>query len=231
MNPKKRIGEMLMEAGVIDETQLKAALGHQRQWGVRLGQALVDLKLATEADIVGALSVKYGFGVAELGALEPYALEQGLRLLPREFAVRNNVFPMAADTASITVAMSDPTNLAVVDEIRFRTGRKVKVGIGGDREVAEALKLRYPGEPGVEAIALDLDADDSEGEAVFDPFGGGSKDALEAFFAAPGDVSAAVDALAAEPAAPDPTLAAALAPAPVPAAAAPPKTAPAPHAP
>ena len=47
---KKRLGELLIDAGVIDETQLKAALGHQRQWGVRLGQALVDLKLATEHD-------------------------------------------------------------------------------------------------------------------------------------------------------------------------------------
>src|SRR5512138_3308400 len=203
MTPKKRLGEMLIDAGIIDEAQLKAALGHQRQWGVRLGQALVDLKMATEADIVGALSVKFGLGAAELNALEPYALEQALKLLPREFAVRNNVFPMAADTATITVAMSDPTNLAVVDEIRFRTGRKVKVCIGGDREVAEALKQRYPGEPGVEAIALDLDADDAQGEAVFDPFGGGSKDALEAFFAAPGDVSAAVDALSEPPAGPD----------------------------
>src|SRR5512133_2461356 len=204
MNPKKRIGEMLMEAGIIDETQLKAALGHQRQWGVRLGQALVDLKMATEADVVAALSVKFGFGVAELGSLEPYALEQALKLLPREFAVRNNALPMAADTASITVAMSDPTNLAVVDEIQFRTGRKVKVCIGGDREVAAALQRYYPGEPGVEAIALDLDADDAAGEAVFDPFGGGSKDALEAFFAAPADVSAAVDALSAEPASTEP---------------------------
>src|SRR5512133_1794931 len=149
--PKKRIGEMLLEAGIIDETQLKAALGHQRQWGVRLGQALVDLKLATEADIVGALSVKFGFGVAELSSLEPYGVEQALKLLPREFAVRNNVFPMAADTSTVTVAMSDPTNLAVVDEIRFRTGRRVKVCIGGDREVAEALKKHYPGEE-VEAI-------------------------------------------------------------------------------
>jgi type II secretion system (T2SS) protein E len=182
MAPKKRLGEMLIDAGVIDETQLKAALGHQRQWGVRLGQALVDLKLATEADIVRALSVKFGFGIAALDALEPYALEQALALLPRDFALRNNVFPMAADTASVTVAMSDPTNLAVVDEVRFRTGRRVKVCIGGDREVAEALRRHYPGDEAVEAIALDLDLDDSEVDAIFDPFGGGSKDALEAFY-------------------------------------------------
>src|SRR5215470_2169242 len=109
--PKKRIGEMLLEAGIIDETQLRAALGHQRQWGVRVGQALVDLKLATEADIVRALSLKFGFEVAKIHGLEPYGLEQALKLLPREFTVHNNVFPMWADTANVTVAMSDPTNL------------------------------------------------------------------------------------------------------------------------
>src|SRR5512140_3138470 len=107
MAPKKRLGEMLIEAGVIGETQLKAALGHQRQWGVRLGQALVDLKLASEADIVRALAVKFGFEVAKLDALEPYGLEHALKLLPRDFAIRNNVFPMSADTTTVTVAMSD----------------------------------------------------------------------------------------------------------------------------
>ncbi|MFY3746700.1 hypothetical protein ACOQFB_22550, partial [Anaeromyxobacter sp. Red801] len=179
---KRRLGELLLEAGVIDATQLQSALGHQRQWGVRLGQALVDLKLAGEADIVEALSRKYGYDVAHLDALEPYALEQALRLVPREFALRNNVFPLGADPGTLAVAMSDPTNLAVVDELRFRTGRKVKVCIGGDREIAAAIRDRYPHDHAIEAIALDLDADDPPGEAVLDPFGGGSKDALEAFF-------------------------------------------------
>src|SRR5512136_3124208 len=172
---KKRIGEMLLEAGIIDDTQLKAALGHQRQWGVRLGQALVDLKLATEADIVRALSLKFGFEVAKLDTLEPYGHEQALKLFPRDFAIRNNVFPMWADTANVTVAMSDPTNLSVVDEIRFRTGRRVKVCIAGDHEVADAVRRRYPADGDVQAIALDLDGDSGiTGEAVFDPFGGGS---------------------------------------------------------
>ena len=201
---KKRIGEMLLEAGIIDETQLKAALGHQRQWGVRLGQALVDLKLATEADIVRALSLKFGFEVAKLDALEPYGHEQALKLFTREFTVRNNVFPIWADMANVTVAMSDPTNLAVADEIRFRTGRRVKVCIGGDREIAEALKGPYPPDGTVEAIALDLDGDVGiEGEAVFDPFGGGSTDALDAFFggdAAPSDELERADALEPAPA-------------------------------
>src|SRR6266508_1966196 len=194
MTPKKRIGEMLLEAGIIDETQLKAALGHQRQWGVRLGQALVDLKLATEADVVRALSLKYGFEVAKLDTLEPYGHEQAVKLFPREFTVRNNVFPMWADTANVTVAMSDPTNLTVVDEIRFRTGRRVKVCIGGDHEIADAVRRSYPGDDPVEAIALDLDGDTAlAGESVFDPFGGGSTDGLDAFFGGNADAPPGVE--------------------------------------
>ena len=201
--PKKRIGEMLLEAGIIDETQLKAALGHQRQWGCRLGQALVDLKLATEADIVRALSVKFGFEVAKLDALEPYGHEQAVKLVARDFAIRNNVFPMWADTANVTVAMSDPTNLAIVDEIRFRTGRRVKVCIAGDHEVAEAVKHRYPGAGDVEAIALDLDTGQGiAGEAMFEPFGGGSKDELQAFFAGAPSAAAPPVPPPARPAAP-----------------------------
>jgi hypothetical protein len=180
---KKRLGELLIDAGVIDETQLKAALGHQRQWGIRLGQALVDLKLASEQDVVKVLAKRFGFEVARLDQVEAYAHQQAVALVPREFAQKHNVFPMAADTSSLSVAMSDPTNLAVVDELRFRTGRKVKVSIGGDREIAAAVKAAYPSQDGgVEAIALDIDETSDDGESVMDSFGGGSSDAYDSFF-------------------------------------------------
>lgn len=171
MIPKKRLGELLIEAGVIDGAQLRAALGHQRRWGMRLGQSLVELRIASEEEIVRALSGQLGFEVVNLAAVEPRAQEQAGGLLPREFAVRNNVLPLAADAAAVTVAMSDPTNLAVLDEIRFRAGRRVKVCIGGDREIADAVARCYPGGDPVEPIALDLEADPAAaGEAAFEAF-------------------------------------------------------------
>jgi hypothetical protein len=180
---KKRLGELLIEAGVIDATQLKAALGHQRQWGIRLGQSLVDLKLATEHDVVKVLAKRFGFEVARLDQIEAYAHQQALSLVPREFAVKNNVFPLAADTATLSVAMADPTNLSVVDELRFRSGRRVKVSIGGDREVAAAIQAAYPSpDGGVEAIALDIDESGEAGEPVMASFGGGSNEDYESFF-------------------------------------------------
>ncbi len=199
---KKRLGELLIEAGVIDETQLKAALGHQRQWGIRLGQALVDLKLASEQDVVKVLARRFGFEVAQLHRIEPYAHQQALSLVPQEFALKHNVFPMGADTSTLAVAMSDPTNLAVVDELRFRSGRRVKVSIGGDREIATALQSAYDG--GVEAISFDFDDGGAGGEPVLDAFGGGSAQDFDAFFgaqsgAAGGDPSALESPFAADP--------------------------------
>ena len=70
MAVRKRLGEMLLEAGVIDQNQLDAALGHQRKWGGRLGQALVDLKMTSEASVVEALSQKFGYEVVPLEAME-----------------------------------------------------------------------------------------------------------------------------------------------------------------
>jgi hypothetical protein len=182
---KKRLGELLIEAGVIDDTQLKAALGHQRQWGVRIGQALVDLKLATEPDVVKILAKKFGFEVARLDQVEAYGHQQAMALVPREFAAQHNVFPLAADSSTLSVAMSDPTNLSVVDELRFRSGRRVKVSIGGDREIAAAIKAAYPSaDGGVEAIALEIDESGSAGESVMGSFGGGSSDDFDSFFGA-----------------------------------------------
>lgn len=184
MAVRKRLGELLLEAGVIDENQLQAALGHQRKWGGRLGQALVDLKLVSEARLVEALSRKFGYDVVKTGAIQPGpALDSALSLVPREFASRHNLLPYASDTSSVSVAMADPANIAVVDEIRFRTGRKVKVALAGDREIADAVRRHYyAGDDRVEAIDLDFEGGDAPVEAISTQFGGGSTEALDDFF-------------------------------------------------
>ncbi|HSM92885.1 MAG TPA: hypothetical protein VLT47_08330 [Anaeromyxobacteraceae bacterium] len=186
MAVKKRLGEMLVEAGVIGETQLHAALGHQRQWGGRLGGILVELKLASEEAIVDALAVKFGFEVARLDRLEPYAFGQARALVPRDYAVRNHVFPISADTGVLVVAMSDPTNLALTDELAFRTGRRIKVCIAGENAIGAAVRAHYGADAGGgrEAIALDVD-DDTAVEPLYDPIGATSSEELNRFFHQP----------------------------------------------
>ena len=164
---RRRLGEILLEAGVVDGTQLQAALGHQRRWGGRLGQALIDLKMASEEQIVSTLATKLGFERIPVESIEfGPGLELALRLVPHEFAERNQLLPYAADPASLWVAMADPTNMGVIDELAFRTGRNVKLAIAGDREIARAIRRLYLGDKrGVEAIALD-ELDDGPVEMI-----------------------------------------------------------------
>jgi type IV pilus assembly protein PilB len=207
MAVKKRLGEMLVEAGIIDNTQLHAALGHQRQWGGRLGAVLVELKLASEEAIVDALALKFGFEIARLDRIEPYAFEQARAFVPREYAGKNHVFPISADTGVLTVAMSDPTNLALTDELAFRSGRRVKVCIAGENAIDAALRIHFGDDGHGMREAIDLGADDGTAmEAVYDPIGATSSEQLSHFFeqpAAPGAKAPArpVAAPAAKPAA------------------------------
>jgi type IV pilus assembly protein PilB len=177
MSTRKRVGELLLEAGVIGEPQLRAALDHQRERGVRLGRALVEMKLATERQIVQALALQTGLDPAALDRLVPHALAEALRLVPRDFAVEHHVLPLAADSATLTVAMSEPS-LSVADELRFRTGRRVRVCIAGEEELGAAIRRHYPGDPGDEPIALDSGGG-TVAAAAPDDLAGGTGDASE----------------------------------------------------
>ncbi len=154
---RKKLGELLVEAGVIDATQLHSALGHQRRWGGRIGQAIVDLKMATEEQILATLAAKLAYARIPLRSIEEGPrLALALHLVPHDFAERNQVLAYAADPVSLWVAMADPTNVSVIDELAFRTGRKLRIGIAGDREIEEAIRRHYQAEPmGMEAIAFE----------------------------------------------------------------------------
>ncbi|WP_248341498.1 GspE/PulE/PilB domain-containing protein [Anaeromyxobacter paludicola] len=175
---------MLIEAGVIDDTQLKAALGHQRRWGGKLGQSLVDMKMTTEAHIVEALARRFGYEVVNLRDLRPSpALDAALALVSRDLATRHTFLPFAVDTGSLSIAMSDPSNIAAVDELSFRTGKRIKVALAGDREVYDAIRRFYyaeeEAERTVEPITLETDPEPAplQMETTTDPFG-----SLQSFF-------------------------------------------------
>jgi type II secretory ATPase GspE/PulE/Tfp pilus assembly ATPase PilB-like protein len=108
-------------------------------------------------------------------------LELALRLVPHEFAERNQLLPYSADPNTLLVAMADPTNVGVIDELAFRTGRKVKMAIAGDREIARAVRRLYlVDKKGIEAIALD-ERDESPVEMV-GPLDPGYTQGLDEYF-------------------------------------------------
>lgn len=145
---KKRLGDILVAAGVLDGGQLATVLAHQRRWGGKLGQVAVGLRLATEQQVVSALAVRLDCPSIDLSALEPSPeLEAALKLVPGDLALRHKVLPFGLDRSSLTVAMADPTNVVVTDELAFRASRRIRIAIAGEHEIVQAVRRLYFLEP------------------------------------------------------------------------------------
>ncbi len=165
---RRKLGEILVGAGVLDELQLGTALGHQRQWGGRLGNILIDLHFIDDATLASTLAQQLGLRLVDLGN-EKVDLEV-VRLVPQSLAERHNAFPVHYDPKSreaLTVAFSDPTNLAGVDEIRFQTGKTLRIVVAPEGQIAQAIRRYYGGEeptltngPAISAISIPPEAGD-----------------------------------------------------------------------
>jgi type IV pilus assembly protein PilB len=143
---KRRLGEILIDAGLIDELQLKAALSEQKKWGGKLGRTLVEMGFVDEESMVLALSRQLGVPLVDLDKLQlPDNIVQWLRL---DIAERYCVFPLGGDMAQkvLHVATADPTNLEMLQELAFHTGMKVHASVAGATAIDKALRRYYYGE-------------------------------------------------------------------------------------
>ena len=141
MPPRKKIGEMLIEAGVLSEQSLRMALAEQRRWGGTLGRTLVEMKVISESELVRVLSVQLGLEAVDLDktAIHPTVLE----LVPGEFAEQNNVVPFAQPMKFLDVAMAEPTNIGVIDELRIRTQLNIRPYLAGPKAIERAIAKHY----------------------------------------------------------------------------------------
>jgi hypothetical protein len=138
---RKKLGEMLLEAGVIDQTGLRAALVEQRRWGGHLGRVLIDMKLVTEEQLVSILSRQLGIATVDVDKLE--IGQAVLDLVPGELAEQFSLIPFAQPMKFLDVAMSDPTNLGIIDELRIRTQLNVRPYLAGPRTIERAVARYY----------------------------------------------------------------------------------------
>jgi hypothetical protein len=139
--PRKKLGEMLVEAGVLTEQGLRMALNEQRRWGGTLGRTLVDLKLVSEAELVRVLAAQLALPTIDLDHLEihPTVLE----LVPGELAEQHSMVPFAQPMKFLDVAMTDPTNLGIIDELRIRTQLNIRPYLAGPKMIERALAKHY----------------------------------------------------------------------------------------
>jgi Type II secretion system (T2SS), protein E, N-terminal domain len=138
---RKQLGQMLIEAGAIDEAKLRAALADQRRWGRPLGRTLVELRLIREEDLVRVLGQQLGLPSVDLDRVTiPKAVTE---LVPGSLAFQHNLVPFAQPMKFLDVAMLDPTNLGVIDEIRIRTQLNIRAYLAGPKMIERALVKYY----------------------------------------------------------------------------------------
>src|SRR5688500_5515655 len=141
-----RIGELLLKEKRITNDQLQAALEHQRQHGGKLGYNLVTLGFVKDEEITALLSKQYGVPSIALGAFE---IDPAIvKLLPGETAQKYQVVPLSRAGATLTIAMTDPTDVFAMDAIRFMTGYNVEPVVASDIAATEAITNYYGVVPG-----------------------------------------------------------------------------------
>jgi type IV pilus assembly protein PilB len=157
--PKKRLGEVLCERGHIGAVDLKRALQEQQGKTIHLGELLLQRKLVSKKDLAAALSDVSSVEYVDCQKLEP--APGTLALIPQALAKKCRAIPLESTGKTLIVAMAEPQNLQLLDELRFRTGLKIVAKFGFQSEVISALERLY-GTPGANPEAVQV-ADDTTG--------------------------------------------------------------------
>ncbi|HHW42822.1 MAG TPA: type II/IV secretion system protein [Desulfotomaculum sp.] len=163
--PRRLLGDLLVETGVITRDQLKQALAEQRRSSERLGRVLVRMGFATERDITSALEDQLGIARVSGGLV---ADPQLLSLVPEQLARRYKVIPLAREGRRLRVAMADPTNLMALDDLRLVTGLEIDPLLAGEREIEAALQ-RYYGLPELEKAFQEFQVIEEEALQLEEP--------------------------------------------------------------
>ena len=142
---KKRLGELLLERGVITLEQLNDALAAQRLWGQRLGAVLVAKGIVAEGTLTRSLAESLRIPMVDLSKVTPEP--KALLTLPAALAEEHEVFPVAVKDhrgrKTLLLAMADPLNMNVIDEVAFRSSLHVRPAIAQLSSLRAAIRKFY----------------------------------------------------------------------------------------
>lgn len=151
---RKRLGEILIAAGVISKQQLDHALQEQRRWGGPLGKILIDADFVSETVLVRALGKQLNIPVVQLSGIT--IAESVLATVSRELAEQHGVIPFQLQSKFLDVAMTDPMNMGIIDELRIRTRLNVRPYLAEASEIQKAIRRSYASEMDVGGIDVDF---------------------------------------------------------------------------
>ena len=136
-----RLGELLVRNQMISDDQLAKAVTEQKREGIRLGAALIKLGYVQEHDLASFLSKHYGVPSIDLKEfdVDPAVI----KLIPAEVAQKYQLLPINRAGSTLILAMSDPSNIFAIDDVKFMTGYNVEVVVASEAAVKEAIDSYY----------------------------------------------------------------------------------------
>src|SRR5207237_1366463 len=140
-----RIGELLLKEKRLTPAQLQEALNYQKTNGGKLGFNLVKLGFVKDEEITALLSKQYGVPSINLAQFE---IDPAIvKLIPAETAQKYQIVPLSRSGATLTIAMTDPTNVFAMDDIKFMTGYNVEPVVASETAATDALQRYFPSTP------------------------------------------------------------------------------------
>ena len=144
---KKRLGDLLVDAGVITDEQLKEALKKQREMGSRLGQVLIELGMTDEEEVMQAMHTQLGLPIARIR--EAKIPKEVIMTLPENIVRKYNVMPIMFDEANtniLYVAMEDPMNIIAIDDIGIVTNLQIEPMVATPSDINFGIERYYGSE-------------------------------------------------------------------------------------
>lgn len=144
---RKRLGDLLVDAGVVTSEQLGEALKKQRELGLKLGETLIELKFTDENEIVEALHQQMGYPIAKI--CEAKIAPEVISLLPETIVRKHNVVPFEVDPDNpniLRVAMADPMDIIAIDDLAIVTNMQIEAMVATPSDVRFGIERYYGNE-------------------------------------------------------------------------------------
>ncbi len=135
------LGELLIQEKLLDSEQLKSALEFHKKNDIGIGSAIVSLGYLTEEEMAQALSRQLGYPYINLDQFEVYP--DVISLIPMEIAKKYLIMPIHRIRSFLTLAMVDPTDLGIIEDVRFRTGLSIQPVIASESGIMSAISKYY----------------------------------------------------------------------------------------
>ncbi|MCL5036513.1 MAG: Flp pilus assembly complex ATPase component TadA [Chloroflexi bacterium] len=160
---RKRVGELLLDAGIITEEQLATALKEQKNTREKLGKILINRGFLNQEKLAEILAQQSGF---PLISLDDISLDSNvIKTIPKNFCLNNKVVPLSIKSSKVTLAVADPFDVVTVDLVALMTGCEVELKVATEADILNAVNKFYEGdEEEIKVVTHDIAAEDLPGE-------------------------------------------------------------------